>query len=195
MGLETVALKGLLYVAKMYAAMLVSLGGTAINSAGVQLGISSYSRPLTKMSFSEIFQNLQTFASNLSDPKIQEEISNIIKSTAGNVQKAIILLVTLAQETATASSYEICKMPGISNACQVSELAHDVLNLGIEKVENALHSTSIPFSKGGSSDIHDIIRKKHKIKGRINRSMSKFLNVSNDKNKNKIKNKTKKRNY
>ena len=58
MGLETVALKGLLYVAKMYAAMLVSLGGTAINSAGVQLGISSYSRPLTKMSFSETPINL-----------------------------------------------------------------------------------------------------------------------------------------
>lgn len=199
--MSEIAIKALSYTAKLYAAMLVTLGGVAINAAGIQLGISSYNRPLTKMSFTEISKNLQTFASNLSDPKIQEETLKIIRGATGKVQQAIILLITLAQETATASSYEICKMPGINNICQVSELIHDILELGIEKVEKTIQTTSSSsplLQKGGASqEIQDIIHKKHKTKDRIHRSMSKFLNVSNNKGKckSKVKNKTKKRNY
>jgi len=204
--MSEIAIKALTYTAKLYAAMLVTLGGVAINAAGIQLGISSYNRPLTKMSFVEISKNLQTFATNLSDPKIQEETLKIIRSATGKVQEAIILLITLAQETATASSHEICKIPGINNICQVSELAHDILELGIDKVEQKIQtisSSSHVIQKGGASqEIQDMIHKKNKTKDRIHRSMSTFLNVSNNKdkdnntntNKVKDKNKTKKRN-
>ena len=194
-GLEALALKAFLYAAKGYAAILVSLGGMAINAAGVQLGIAPLGTKLTDMDFSEIFQSLKTFASKLDDPRIQYEVSQIIKLSADKVKDAIILLVTLAQETANASSKEICKMPLLTNACKVSELTQDILDVAIDKVQMGLKAGQT----GGKmeAEIQEMISKNHKIKNRIDNSVSDFLRVSIDKskaNKNKDKDKDKPKN-
>lgn len=215
-GLEKLAVKAFLYSAKAYISILVSLGGVAINMAGSELGISPPGKKLTNMSFSEIFQNLNSLGSKISDPRMQEEVFKIIKIHTGKVQKAIVLLLSLAQEIATTSTTQLCKMPLISNACAVTELSNDLLNLAITKVNQTAKkssqftsqlpsSTSLKFPMqtitvpkplnsyhtGGavSDNLHHLMNKKQQIKNRINKTISNFLNVrsNNAKTKKRVK--------
>jgi len=174
--MASIEMKFIMSAAKMYVAGLAWVGVKAINLAGSQLGLSPPGTTLEKMSFSDILKRLRELGQKLSNPVASNDILNVIKSAGGQVKQAMSLLVEMSIYVAD----EMCKLPLLSNLCGISELTNDIINNAIKKTKGG--------SSSSSSNIKNMISKKHKIKSRINKSISNFLHVSSSRNKTKKRN-------